>query len=196
MTSFFSTPQLIELVHRYYPANLSSTDPDYDKSTEYQSLVIARRQALAQHSNQWTQFVQHLQEALPDCEVEDWTVLWDEDNCWRVRVYLPEPVDIRGEKQFQAVVLLVSILAPVYVLYSSFQLRTAGGQFRSPTIFYEEVPETKRVAEVVGTLVQRELDVQRLSNETLFVLIPDIQCRNVELGQAKLIDCLFTDDRW
>ncbi len=191
-----STDQLIELVHRYYPANLTNGEPAYIESKEYQHLLEFRGEASAQHSTQWAKFIQQVQEALPECTVEDWTALWADDNCWRARVYLPASVKVGGEQQFQAVVLLVSILAPVYVLYSSFHVRTEDGRFQKPTLFYEEVPETKRIAEVIEPLVQRGLGVQRLANEALFTSVPDIQCGNVMLGQAKLIDCLFTDDRW
>ena len=196
MSPPFSKDQLIELVHRYYPANLNNGDPAYTGSKEYQQLLGLRREASAQHSTRWEKFVHQVQEALPECTVEDWTVLWGEDNCWRARVYLPAPVGTAAERQFQAVVLLVSILAPVYVLYSSFHLRTGAGQFEQPTLFYEAVPETKRVTEVVGTLSRGMLGVQPLANEVLFTSVSDVQCGNVTLGEAKLIDCLFTDDRW
>jgi hypothetical protein len=196
MSPPLSTPQLIKLVHRYYPANLINGAPGYTESKEFQQLLELRRAAAEQHSTRWEKFIQQLQESLPECVVEDWTVLWAEDNCWRVRVYLPAPAGTGGEQQFQAVVLLVSLLAPVYALYSSFHVRTEGARFQPPTLFYEEVPETKRIAEVVESLAQRELGAQRLTNEALFTPVPDIQCGNVTLGEAKLIDCLFTDDRW
>jgi hypothetical protein len=191
-----STHELIELVHRYYPANLINGEPGYTESKEFQRLLELRREALVQHTARWEKFIQQAQEALPDCTVEDWTVLWAEDNCWRARVYLPTPERTGGEQQFQAVVLLVSILAPVYALYSSFHTRTQDGRFRQPTLFYEEVPETKRVAEVVDSLARDQLRVQRLTSAVLFTSVPDIQCGNVTLGEAKLLDCLFTDDRW
>ena len=191
-----STDQLIELVHRYYPANLSNGAPGYTESKEYQRLLELRREALARQSTRWEAFIQQVREALPDCTVEDWTVLWAEDNCWRARVYLPEPKSAGGENQFQAVVLLVSILAPVYVLYSSFQVRTEGGGFEQPTLSYEQMPETAHVAEVLSSLVRNEFGVQPLSNEVLFTSVPDIQCGNTLLGEARLIDSLFTDDRW
>jgi hypothetical protein len=191
-----STHELIELVHRYYPVNLSNGGPGYTESKEHQQLLELRREASARHSTRWEKLIHLVQEALPECTVENWTVLWGEDNCWRARVYLPAPVGAGDERQFQAVVLLVSILAPVYVLYSSFHARTGEGQFEQPTLLYEAVPETKRVTEVVGAISRSALGVQPLSNEVLFTSVPDIQCGNVTLGEAKLIDCLFTDDRW
>ncbi|KFA89553.1 hypothetical protein [Archangium violaceum] len=83
----------------------------------------------------------------------------------------------------------------MYVRYTSFH-RHFNGRFETPTLFYEDVPETKPHADQVEALVRSELDVQPLPLETLFTPIPDIQCRNKWLGEARLIDCLFTDDRW
>jgi hypothetical protein len=48
----------------------------------------------------------------------------------------------------------------------------------------------------VEALVRSELGAQPLPHDTLFTPVPDIQCRNTSLGKARLIDCLFTDDRW
>jgi hypothetical protein len=63
-------------------------------------------------------------------------------------------------------------------------------------LFFEEVPETKPYADKLEALVRSELGVQPLPHETLFMPVTDIQCGNTSLGKARLIDCLFTDDRW
>jgi hypothetical protein len=196
MSPLPSAPQLIELVHHFYPTNLYDSEPDYQESEQFQRLLAARHEAQVQRSDPWKKLLHLLREALPECKVEDWTVLWSDDNCWRARVYLPGPVEVSGGREARAVVLLVSILAPLYVLYSSFHLQTAEKRLERPRLFYEDVPETKRVADLVESLAKQELDIVRLPNETLFTLVPDIQCRNVMLGNAKLVDCLFTDDRW
>ncbi|WP_331107840.1 hypothetical protein [Archangium sp.] len=194
MSFELSTPRLVELVHQYYPANLLSTEKGYDESAQYQRLIWARQDAV-KNSGPWKHLLSQLREALPDCKVEDWSVLFSNDNCWRVRVYLPELQLEGGGREFRAIVVLVSILAPVYVLYSSFR-RHMGGKGEEPTLFYEDVPETKPFADRLGALVRAELGVRPLPPETLFTPVPDIQCRHRLLGEARLIDCLFTDDRW
>ncbi|QRK13182.1 hypothetical protein JQX13_26030 [Archangium violaceum] len=195
MTADLSTPRLLELVHQYYPANLMEFDEGYSESEQYQRLIRARQDAL-KNSGAWERLMPKLTEALPDCKVEDWSVLFSDDNCWRVRVYLPEVRQLEeGVREFRAVVVLVSILAPVYVIYSSFQ-RIVGAQWEKPALFYEDIPETKPYADRVEALVRSELDVRTLPQETLFTLVPDIQCRHTRLGTTRLIDCLFTDDRW
>jgi hypothetical protein len=45
-------------------------------------------------------------------------------------------------------------------------------------------------------LIRSELSVQPLPRDTLFTPVPDIQYGHRSLGEAQLIDCLFTDDRW
>ncbi|PTL83770.1 hypothetical protein [Vitiosangium sp. GDMCC 1.1324] len=195
MTDNLSTQRLSELVHQYYPANLMEFDEGYSESEQYQRLIRARQEAL-KNSGPWERMMSKLTEALPDCSVEDWSVLFSDDNCWRVRVYLPEVRQPKeGEREARAVVVLVSILAPVYVRYSSFR-RKIGAQWEAPSLFYEDIPETKPYADKVEALVRSELDTRPLPYDTLFTLVPDVHCRHARLGTARLIDCLFTDDRW
>jgi hypothetical protein len=194
MAADLSTSQLVQRVHQYYPANLWDADEGYAGSEQYQRLVRARQEAL-KNAGPWERLLSRLREALPDCRVEDWSVLFSTDNCWRVRVYLPGVLQIEGGHEHRAVVILVSILAPVCVRYSSFHQRV-GPQWNKPTLFYEDVPQTKPLADKVEALVRSELGVQPLPHDTLFTLVPDIQCGNKSLGEVRLIDCLFTDDRW
>lgn len=195
MNTDISAPQLLELVHRYYPTNLYSSEAGYHESEQYRYLEQAREEAMKEPAS-WKRCLARLRDALPECRVEDWTALFSNDNCWRVRVYLPEVLQHPGGvEEVRAVVVLVSILAPVYALYSSFQKYSERGASPS-TRFYEDVPETKPYADKVEAIVGDVLNVHRLPNETLFTPVSDIQVRNTSLGDAKLIDCLFTDDRW
>ena len=45
MTADLSTPQLVELVHQYYPSHLWDADEGYAGSEQYQRLVRARQEA-------------------------------------------------------------------------------------------------------------------------------------------------------
>jgi len=190
-----STSRLLELVHQYYPANLRDSEEGYVESAQYQRLLRARQDAL-KNSGPWEHLVSKLTETLPGCRVEDWSVLFSNDNCWRVRVYLPDVRQLEdGGQEVRAIVVLVSILAPVYVRYTSSR-KLVGRRWEETKLFYEDVPETKPHADKVEALVRSELGVRPLPHDTLFTQVPDIQCRNTSLGRAQLIDCLFTDDRW
>lgn len=189
-----SAAALVELVHRFYPANLHEDDPRYAASAENQRLLEARSRAW-ETREAWQQGLSHLRQALPQNPTEDWTALHS-DSCWRVRVYLPEPLPVEGGGQeFRSVVGLVSLLAPVAALYTSFHQKF-GTLWRQPTLFFEPVPETRPIEEAVERVLHAALGVHRIPSQTLFTPVPDIQCFNVPLGKAQLIDCLFTDDRW
>ncbi|HLL06117.1 MAG TPA: hypothetical protein VK539_36435 [Myxococcaceae bacterium] len=194
MTTDLTTSRLLELAHQYYPANRWDADEGYVASEQYQRLLRARHDAL-KNSGPWEQLLAKLKETLPSCRVEDWSVPTPTDNCRRVRVYLPEVLQFEGGQEYRSVVILVSLLAPVYVRYSSFH-RRIGIRWSKPTLFYEDVPETKPIADKVEELVRSELGAQPLPQDTLMTLVPDIQCGNRSLGEVRLIDCLFTDDRW
>ncbi len=195
MHADLSTPRLLELVHQYYPAHIREFDEGYSESVQYQRLLRARREAL-ENSGPWQRLFSMLTDALPHCRVEDWSVLFSNDNCWRARVYLPEVLPLEGGGQeVRAVVLLVSILAPVYVRYSSFR-KLVGRRWVETKLVYEDVPETKPLSDKIEALVRTELGVQPLPHDTLFTPVPDIECGNKALGNAQLIDCLFTYDRW
>jgi len=194
MTNDLTTPRLLELAHQYYPANRWDADQGYVASEQYQHLLQARQHAL-KNSGPWERLLAKVKEALPSCRVEDWGVPALADNCWRLRVYLPEVVQFDEGQEHRAVVILVSILAPVYVRYSSFH-RRFGLRWSQPTLFYEDIPETKLIADRIEELVRSELGAQPLPADTLMALVPDIQCGNRSLGEVRLIDCLFTDDRW
>jgi hypothetical protein len=197
MNEDLSPARLIELLHHYYPLNLHGDDARYGESEQYQRMLALRAHALKNPTG-WKRLIARLREVLPECKVQDWTVLFSDDNCWRVRVDLPEVLKLPGgQDEVRTVVVLVSILAPVYALYSSFQRYSLVEKRAWPSeTFYEDVPETKSYADKVEVIVRDVLHVQRLTNETLFTPVPDIQCGNVALGDARLIDCLFTDDRW
>jgi hypothetical protein len=111
-------------------------------------------------------------------------------------VYLPGVLPVEEEGQeFRSVVGLVSLLAPVSAIYTSFH-RKFGTLWHPPTLFYDPVPEVRGTEQVVESALHAALGVHRLPTPTLFTPVPDIQCFNVPLGKAHLIDCLFTDDRW
>lgn len=188
--------QLLDQVHRYFPANLWEAEPGYGATPEYQRLKAARNAAAETGSERWKAFLVRLREELPRCTVEDWTLLRS-DNCWRVRVYLPREGGLAGgEEDVRAVVGLVSIFAPIAATYTSFMQRIAEHPWRPSQIFYEPVLATQEYEEVLMHLLQEVMGVQRLPNETLFTPVPDVQYFGVAMGKVRLIDCLFTPDRW
>jgi hypothetical protein len=196
MTHPPSLEQLFELVPQYFPAGRRGEDPGYDATPEIRRLTVLREQALQEGQERWARFLDRLRQALPKNRIEDWSVLWSDDNCWRVRVSHPEILSTPdGGKVYRDVVGLISILAPAAATYTSVRKRL-GERYERPVLSYEPVPEMHGYEETLLAVIRSELDVERLPNKTLFTVVPDIQWGNVLFGKVRLIDCFFTDDRW
>jgi hypothetical protein len=182
--------QLVELVHRFYPANRYSSEPEYRQSAELQRLLEARALAAKERAQPWGELLRRLRGLLPAATIWDLTYL-GQDNCHRVRVYLQgTPADAA-----QAVTACVSVLAPVFLLFTSHERREGGVNLPSRT-FYEARPETAQLERLLDSNIQAVFGFVRVPAEVLFTPVPDIQCGNVALGEATLADCLFTHDRW
>ncbi len=192
MDEQLNSDALVELVHRYYVTHLYSGEPGYYESEQYRRLYALRRAAELERTDLWRNFLTRVRKTLSDCFVWDLSYL-RHDNCHRVRVYVrgttPQTVDTK------AVMACISILAPVYVTYTSYQEHVDGLYSKSRT-FYEPRPDTREVEEVVEAEIRSVFGFRRLPNGVLFTPVPDIQCGNRALGEATLADCLFTDDRW
>ncbi len=182
-----------QLVHQFYPSGLWPDDPAYDASEEAQRLALLK--AVAQQDTEaWKSFIRSAREAFPNCGFWDTTLLFH-DPCYRLRVSLPMPV-IQGERH-DAVVCLLSLLAPAYVIYASHSLDT--GPFAESWTRYPPLPSEFQPYEArLALLIESTFRSTRLPNEVLFTPLPDLTTPggNLALGKARLIDLLFTPDRW
>jgi hypothetical protein len=91
----------------------------------------------------------------------------------------------------------LSLLAPVYALYASHSQEQASE--RRHWIAYPPLPSEFHSHEAkLSGLIESTFGANRLPNEVLFIPVPDLVPRtaNFGLGQAQLIDCLFTHHRW
>lgn len=179
-------------MHRFYPLNLQGDDPLYKESEEFQRLLAARQSAMAS-SQAWSEFLERLRAAVPPgVRVEDWTTL-TYDACRRCRLYLPGTRQEAGG--VKAVVVLASILVPVYAIYASHQI-VEGQRVTDTRLYYPPLPaEFLPLEAVLDDLLQSSLDLARIPNEVLFTSVPDLQVGNKYPHEVQLIDCLFTDDR-
>jgi hypothetical protein len=191
----FSAEALIQLVHRYYPAGIHRDDPRHPTTEEHQRLEALRRAAVGDTAA-WQAFLHRIREELPGSRVWDHpTIRYDPAR--EARIALPNPKLATPEvKEVKEVVLLVSILAPVYCLYASHH-KYMGEQKAEAVVFYPPLPSEYQVHEAkLEQLVQAAFSTVRLPSEVLFTPVPDLQVGNTGFGQARLIDCLFTDHRW
>ena len=194
MDERFSVGALVELVHRYYPAGLYADDPRYRASEQHPRLEAARR-AAQEDDSAWRNFLQRIREELPGSS------LWDVsgprelyDPSRRVRVYLPDAQGPEGERR--ALVVAVSILAPVHLLYASREWAVHEEKTDSEVWFPPLPSEFRTYEDKLDALVQDSCGSARLPNELLLTPVPDLQVGNIDLGKARLLHCLFTDDIW
>lgn len=195
MDSRFTAEALSKLVHLYYPAGMHRDDPRYCASPENRRLEALRKAAL-EDTAAWRGFLQRIREELPGCRVWDYPTI-RHDSAREARVAQPNPaLATPGVKEVREVVLLVSILAPVFCLYASHH-KFVGERRAEAVVFYPPFPAEYEAYEAkLEHLVQETFSAARLPNEVLFAPVPDLQAGNTGLGQARLIDCLFTDHRW
>ncbi|WNG49084.1 hypothetical protein F0U60_36915 [Archangium minus] len=185
---------LIQLVHRYYPVGLGNEDPRYKESEESQRLTQLIHANIG-GTQAWKDLVQRLREELPDCDIADATVPWH-DPCYICRVSLPGFVP--GAIRYDCVVCLLSQLAPVYALYASHMEKTSPPEQKAWLRFPPFPPEFQSHEAKLARLIESTFGFTRLSNDVLFTPVPDLVPRvgHCELGEAQLIDCLFTWYRW
>jgi hypothetical protein len=188
----YTVEELVALVHDFHPMNLYVDEPGYKQSKEFQRQQAARQASLAE-SQAWDDFRARLETAAQGCRIENWTLPLH-DTCRRYRVYLPGSVP--GAHDMKAVVALISILAPVYALYASHQT-VEHQRVVSTRLHYPPLPDEFRPLEaLLEELIQSSSGYTRLPNDVLFTPVPDIQVGNKHPAEVRLIDCLFTDDRW
>jgi hypothetical protein len=185
---------LVQLVHRYYPAGIENYDPRHEASEETQRLR-ALVKAHVGGTPAWKDFIQRLRVEFADCSVWDSTVPWH-DPCYSVRV--SNPGRVTGDLVFDEVVGLVSTMAPVYALYASHTDRTDSPEDKG-WLRFPPFPSRLQAHEAkLAGLIEATFGYTRLPNDILLIPVPDLvpSTANYLLGEAVLIDCLFTRHRW
>ena len=192
MSTSLTTPQLMDLIHRFYPQNIYTTDARYYSQPEAIKLRELRRTA-QEEPGSWNSLLQRIRDELPGCSLWELPYLLY-DPCRCVRVSLEDsPV---GASEQKAVVLLVSVLAPAHHLYASFQ-SIENRQVVEQRVWHPPLPlEYQSLEARLNALAHSALGTSRLTNEVLFAPVPHIQVGNMDLGQAQLVHCLFTDQLW
>ncbi|WPB78539.1 hypothetical protein KYC5002_05120 [Archangium violaceum] len=186
---------LVQLVHRYYPVGLHTADPGYNATEEAQRLTRLL-EANAAGSQTWKGFYQRVRGEFPDCSLWDTTVPLN-DPCYGCRV--SQPGFFPGDPRYDSVVCLLSQLAPVYAIYAAHLEEKGPGLPRDHWLCFPPFPPEYQSRETrLAKLIESTFGYTRLPNEVLFTPVPDLVPRmaNFSVGEAQLIDCLFTPNRW
>lgn len=211
------TNMLIARIYQYYPRGIDPEDPRHRRSPESKRLwsvfdacaasmgesrpeVLAKLKpgpiddevkAVVDKLQAWPEFVGRLMREFPDCWLWNTTIMHDPGYSCRVS----QPGFVPGNPQYDSVVCLLSALAPIYALYASHvdEVKKDGW------IRYSQFPEAFQEREAkLATLIEETFQFSRVPEDALFLPIPDVVPResNLLMGQAKLIDCLFTSQRF
>jgi hypothetical protein len=190
MNPGLSARALIECVHRYYPAGLSTEDPHYENSAEIQRLR-QRLHSAATDTRAWGDFLQRVEEAFPGGEISDKTHL-PYDPSYACQVDLPGQEPWLDRTREDSVVCRLSVLAPVYALCARHWKddRTERESWRR----YPPLPPEFQAYEAkLASLVEATFGFARLPNEVLFTAVPDLRAPS---GRSQhrtpwLVDLLF-----
>ncbi len=201
---------LMQLVRLYYPPGIDAEEEGYQETEQARRLRAlldgtARDMGLvekfaaglppvpdelhelgvtARDLRAWPAFMKRLEQVFPGC------LLWNKTipnhvPCYSCQVYLPD----RPEGCYDAIVGLLSLLAPVYTIYGCRDID--GGEY---WVRFPPLPERFRALEQrLATLIESEFGFTRLDKEVLLTPVPDLMpyVANFALGEARLIDCLF-----
>jgi len=191
MTQSLTIESLLSLVHRHYPSGLSVDDPRHSATDETRRLEALRKSAV-EDSRAWEVFLQRIQEAIPGAGVWDYPNI-RYDPAYSVRVATPDsPV---GAPERKEVVLMVSILAPVHLLYADHHKRS--GDVTETLTYRPPLPGAfQGFADTLEALAMEAFGTTRLSPGVLATPVPDIQVGKTWFGKVTLADCLFGDHRW
>jgi len=183
---------LVRLVHRYYPSGILIDEPRYKSSEEAQHLEKLLQDTM-QHMHDWERFVLRLHDEFPGCMLWDQTLL-QHDPCYVCQVALPGME--MGGSRYDAVVCMLSLLAPVYAIYATHTL-DAGALLESWIRFPPLPPEFQAHEARLAELIESTFGFTRLATDVLATPVPELRPRtgHFALGGARLIDCLFTPNR-
>lgn len=194
MRQDFSAPALIELAHRYYPTHLLSVDDPRHALSEENQRLTALREAEATN-NKWTAFVRQMKSEFPESNVWDLPYLTYSAGHY-CRLSLPGAALMEGVGEVKELVCMLSILAPVYCIFGSYQRHETRGMVWNELHFPPLPPEYQALETRLTRLIESHFGCTRLPNEVLFTPVPDLTVEHRKLGEARLIDCLFTTNRW
>ena len=185
-----SRQEMIEIVHRFYPTGIAVDDPSYAHTPEARRLAAKRSKALEERSA-WDVFLTRGRATIPNSRFADWssTLKLGADACYQARI--SGPGFAAESHRLDEVVVLASIIAPVYFIYTSISTRDPGGA-GAIRRFPSWIRTTREIHQAAEALVRETTGFSRVSPSLLFLGLPDIQVGNRWFGSARVMDCIFT----
>lgn len=183
--------QMVEVAHYYHPKmrglefDSSAALDRYLAATPEERARIAVHKRASANSQPWRDFVQALAEHLPGHLVSDMTRPYLIEPTFAAIIGVPENSEGHPEHR---VVVMASMLAPVYHLYE-----THGLPQRIRSDFSESAAA---IATLVEGDMQQRFGYQRINAQQGAIYLPGLQIGTRPDERSTLIDALFTDYRW
>lgn len=191
-----SIEALIDLAHRFHPRGIGPSDPAYDEQEPSRRLTAERRRAAAADAP-WRAMLERLRARFPTLTIEDESrhlASGTFDACYTAKIPLPP----RHTERSRELLVLVSIIAPYYVILQARSVWRAPGQPSAGTrreVTHEiEAPE-RAIATIIAAEIEDVFGYEPMPPEIGDSIVPDVATSVRPIGQATLYDCLFTDDR-
>jgi hypothetical protein len=218
-----TTDDILEIVHRYYPRGIESTDPRYREAEETARLMAARRRA-GTDRGAWRAVLKQIGAQFPHAIVDRSLHLATGklDAGYAGALHLPAA---SGER-VHALGFVVSFLVPHYVVYSSRiiasqrptdgrielifaddtchivpagvvkpELRTQVVDDVRQEIAFDLSPGDVPYADAIGRAIVGSFDgYTAIPPQLGEIVVPDVATPSSPLGAARIYDCLFADD--
>jgi len=172
MKQDLSAPGLMACVRHYYPAGIPAGDPRYEGSAEIQRLRHLLHSSAIDLSA-WQGFVQKVEDAFSNCDVSDSLPRLYRPS-YRCEVTLPGVESRPDRSRGDAVVCMLSVLAPVYAVYAH-HWNDDRAERESWTRFPPLPPEFQAHEAQVASLIESTFGFTRLPTEVIFTPVPDLQ---------------------
>jgi hypothetical protein len=191
---------LVQVAHHYYPVGFPPEEDNYEepllafqRTLEHQRWRAAWRKALDDWK-EWADFLERLRAVFPGDDVEEVTQPWMAA-CVRCCVYLETSLP-EGGRVVTRVVGAVSILAPLYLVYTTTETLRAGETSVRPRLTYEPADEARPCAEKLAQHIEEAFGYRPFPLELADVPLPDLRIGhlNLESERPTLLNALLGEN--
>jgi len=188
--------ELVRIAHLYYPYGYPPDEDDeddheplsaYQRTPEYQRWQIAWEKAL--DWKEWDDFLEDLQAAFPENDIREATQP-NMSACIRCCVYL-RTILPDGSKVITRVASAVSILAPLYLVYSTTRTVRPDKTITPPQLTFEPDGEARSFANTMAQNIEKALDYRPFPLELADVPLPNLRVGHLDREQPTLLGALL-----
>lgn len=189
-----SVPQLVELAHYYHPQMADRTFATADELDRFIRATPQRRARVAAHDRAmahrrpWREFVEAIAEQAPGHHVEDATRPYRLEQAYVAVIGVAEGGAPSSGYPTHRLVVMASIVAPIYYMYESFD--------DPHRIEHELSGSWAQLVAVIEREMAARFAYQRLSYKAGGIRLPKLRIGTLPDGESTVVDALFTDYRW